>query len=204
MNIFATGPVGVGKRTTLERRLQEHAHTRPDPSGWVYLHNFADPREPIAVRLNTGEAQRLAADMRDFLEDARGELVAAFESELYAQRRRQATEPVEHEQEAARILSIPDDVTQVGLLPVAYTTVMTMMRILQEKGYLTKVAQEKAHVYRPARPRQQVVGAMLRDFVDRVFDGASDALLLHLARDNKLTPKQKRLLTRLLDEYEEE
>ncbi len=88
--------------------------------------------------------------------------------------------------------------------PVAYTTVMTMMRILQEKGYLTKVAQEKAHVYRPARPRQQVVGAMLRDFVDRVFDGASDALLLHLARDNKLTPKQKRLLTRLLDEYEEE
>jgi len=87
---------------------------------------------------------------------------------------------------------------------VAYTTVMTMMRILQEKGYLTKVAQEKAHVYRPARPRQQVVGAMLRDFVDRVFDGASDALLLHLARDNKLTPKQKRLLARLIDEHEEE
>jgi predicted transcriptional regulator len=88
--------------------------------------------------------------------------------------------------------------------PVAYTTVMTMMRILQEKGYLTRVAQERAHLYRPARPRQQVVGAMLRDFVDRVFDGASESLLLHLARDNKLTPKQKRLLTRLLDENEEE
>jgi predicted transcriptional regulator len=88
--------------------------------------------------------------------------------------------------------------------PIAYTTVMTMMRILQEKGYLTKAAQERAHVYRPTRPRQQVLGAMLRDFVDRVFDGASDALLLHLARDNRLTPKQKRLLTRLLDENEEE
>lgn len=87
---------------------------------------------------------------------------------------------------------------------IAYTTVMTMMRILQEKGYLTKVVREKAHVYRPARPRQQVVGAMLRDFVDRVFDGASDALPLHLARDDKLTPKQKRLLTRLIDEQEEE
>jgi predicted transcriptional regulator len=87
--------------------------------------------------------------------------------------------------------------------PVAYTTVMTMMRILQEKGYLTKVAQERAHLYRPTRPRQQVIGAMLRDFVDRVFDGASDALLVHLAKDNKLTPKQKRLLTRLLEEEEE-
>jgi BlaI family transcriptional regulator, penicillinase repressor len=88
--------------------------------------------------------------------------------------------------------------------PVAYTTVMTMMKILQEKGYLTKVAQERAHLYAATRPRQQVVGAMLRDFVDRVFDGASDALLLHLAKDNKLTPKQKRLLTRLLDEQEGE
>jgi predicted transcriptional regulator len=87
--------------------------------------------------------------------------------------------------------------------PVAYTTVMTMMRILQEKGYLTKVAQDRAHVYAPARPRQQVVGAMLRDFVDRVFDGASDALLLHLAKDNKLTPKQKRLLARLIAEEED-
>ena len=86
--------------------------------------------------------------------------------------------------------------------PIAYTTVMTMMRILQEKGYLTKVAQERAHVYRPTRPRQQVIGAMLRDFVDRVFDGASDALLVHLAKDNTLTPKQKRLLTQLLEEEE--
>jgi predicted transcriptional regulator len=87
--------------------------------------------------------------------------------------------------------------------PVAYTTVMTMMRILEGKGYLTKVAQERAHVYAPARPRQQVIGAMLRDFVDRVFDGASDALLLHLAKDNRLPAKQKRLVTRLLEEKEE-
>lgn len=87
--------------------------------------------------------------------------------------------------------------------PVAYTTVMTMMRVLEGKGYLTKVAQERAHVYAPARPRQQVIGAMVRDFLDRVFDGASDALLLHLARDNKLTPKQRRLVARLLEEEEE-
>ena len=88
--------------------------------------------------------------------------------------------------------------------PVAYTTVMTMMRILQEKGFLTKAAEERAHVYTPAHPRQQVLGAMVRDFVDRVFDGASEGLLLHLAKDNKLTPKQKKLLTRLVDDKENE
>jgi BlaI family penicillinase repressor len=88
--------------------------------------------------------------------------------------------------------------------PIAYTTVMTLMRILQEKGYLTKVTHEKAHVYRPAKPRQQVIGGMVRDFLDRVFDGASDALLVHLARDNKLTAKQKRIVERLLDDKDPE
>jgi predicted transcriptional regulator len=86
--------------------------------------------------------------------------------------------------------------------PVAYTTVMTMMRILQEKGFLTKVAEDKAHVYAPTQPRQQVLGSMVRDFVDRVFDGASEGLLLHLAKDNQLTAKQKKLLAELIDDKE--
>jgi predicted transcriptional regulator len=88
--------------------------------------------------------------------------------------------------------------------PVAYTTVMTMMRILQEKGFLTKVAEDKAHVYAPTQPRQQVLGSMVRDFVDRVFDGASEGLLLHLAKDNKLTAKQKKLLSELIDDQEKQ
>jgi predicted transcriptional regulator len=86
---------------------------------------------------------------------------------------------------------------------IAYTTVMTMMRILEEKGYLRKSSAERAHVYTPAKPRQQVVGAMVRDFVDRVFDGASASLLLHLAKDNKLTEKQRRIVKQLIDEIEE-
>ena len=87
---------------------------------------------------------------------------------------------------------------------VAYTTVMTMMRILEGKGYLTKATGEKAHVYRPAKPSQQVIGGMVRDFLDRVFDGASDALLVHLARDNKLTAKQKKMVRQLIDEQDTE
>jgi BlaI family penicillinase repressor len=86
---------------------------------------------------------------------------------------------------------------------IAYTTVMTMMRILEEKGYLLKSSSDRAHVYTPARPRQQVLGAMVRDFVDRVFDGASDSLLLHLARDNKLTQKQRKIVRTLIDDIEE-
>jgi predicted transcriptional regulator len=87
---------------------------------------------------------------------------------------------------------------------IAYTTVMTMMRILEEKGYLRKAASsDRAYVYTPTKPRQQVLGAMVRDFVDRVFDGASASLLLHLAKDNTLTPKQRKIVQKLIDEIEE-
>jgi BlaI family penicillinase repressor len=87
--------------------------------------------------------------------------------------------------------------------PVAYTTVMTMMKILEEKGHLTKTLVDRAHVYQSAKPRQQVMGAMVRDFVDRVFDGAPDRLLLHLAKDGKLTGKQRRIIRRLIEEADD-
>jgi BlaI family penicillinase repressor len=87
--------------------------------------------------------------------------------------------------------------------PVAYTTVMTMMRILEDKGYLKKTTADRAHLYRPTKPRHLVVGAMVRDFVDRVFDGASDALLVHLAKDNRLSDKQRQIVKRLIEEADE-
>jgi len=86
---------------------------------------------------------------------------------------------------------------------IAYTTVMTMMKILEDKGYLKKAMVERAHVYQPVKPRQQVIGAMVRDFLDRVFDGVPDRLLVHLAKDGGLTVKQKRIVNQLIEEIEE-
>jgi len=86
---------------------------------------------------------------------------------------------------------------------IAYTTVMTMMKILEDKGYLKKAMVERAHVYQPVKPRQQVIGAMVRDFLDRVFDGVPDRLLVHLAKDGGLTDKQKRIVNQLIEEIEE-
>jgi len=85
---------------------------------------------------------------------------------------------------------------------VAYTTVMTMMKILEEKGYLVKTRAERAYVYRPARPRTQVVGAMVRDFVDRVFDGAAGSLILHLAKDRRLSKDERAKIRRIIEEIE--
>src|SRR4026209_3043514 len=86
--------------------------------------------------------------------------------------------------------------------PIAYTTVMTMMNVLEDNGYVTRKALERAHAYTPTRPRQQVVGAMVRDFVDRVFDGASGALLLHLAKDSRLSERQRKAVQRIIGEMD--
>ena len=86
---------------------------------------------------------------------------------------------------------------------IAYTTVLTMMKVLEQKGYVKRTEGERAFVYRPARPRQQVIGAMVREFVDRVFDGASRPMLLHLVKETKLTEKQRRAILRAIEETED-
>ena len=83
---------------------------------------------------------------------------------------------------------------------IAYTTVMTMMKILEEKGYLKKSQGEKAYVYRPAQPKSKVVGSMVRDFVDRVFNGSAKPLLVHLVENERLGQEELDEIASLLEE----
>ena len=86
---------------------------------------------------------------------------------------------------------------------IAYTTVMTMMNILEEKGYLDKSLLERAYVYRPTRPQAQVVGQMVTDFVNRVFDGAASGLLVHLAKDRRLSSSERKHIRRIIEGMDE-
>jgi predicted transcriptional regulator len=83
---------------------------------------------------------------------------------------------------------------------IAYTTVMTMMNILEDKGYLSKTRQHRAYLYRPTRPQRLVVGGMIREFVNRVFDGSSTPLLLQLVQQTRLTKAERGELLRLIRE----
>jgi len=83
---------------------------------------------------------------------------------------------------------------------IAYTTVMTMMKILETKGYLRKTRQERAFLYRPTRPKSQVVGGMLREFIDRVFNGAAEPLVVQLVKEKRLKEKDLQKIIRLIEE----
>jgi BlaI family transcriptional regulator, penicillinase repressor len=85
---------------------------------------------------------------------------------------------------------------------IAYTTVMTMMNILEQKGYLTKRAGDKkadrAFVYQPAQPQKQVIRSMVREFVDRVFNGSAEPLVAHLVEDRRLSEKDLEEIRRMI------
>jgi BlaI family penicillinase repressor len=79
---------------------------------------------------------------------------------------------------------------------IAYTSVLTMMNVLERKGHLRKRAEGRSFVYQAARPRGQVVRAMVREFVQRVFNGAAEPLLVHLLEDRRLTRAELEALAR--------
>ena len=84
--------------------------------------------------------------------------------------------------------------------PIAYTTVMTMMNILEQKRHLKKQRGDKAFLYHPVRPQQRVLRDMVRDFLGRVFDGSAQPLLVHLVKDRRLSEKDLREILRSLKE----
>lgn len=83
---------------------------------------------------------------------------------------------------------------------VAYTTVMTMMNVLERKGHLRKRSEGRSFLYRPTRSRQQVVGSMVREFVKRVFGGSAQPLLVHLVDEHDLSPEELDALARRIEE----
>ena len=82
---------------------------------------------------------------------------------------------------------------------IAYTTVMTTMNILEQKGYLKKAQQDRAYVYQATKPQKQVIRGMVREFVDRVFNGSAEPLLLHLVEDSRLSKTDLEDIRRMIE-----
>ncbi|HLY61434.1 MAG TPA: BlaI/MecI/CopY family transcriptional regulator [Terriglobia bacterium] len=87
---------------------------------------------------------------------------------------------------------------------IAYTSVMTTMKTLEEKGHLIRrtVAGDRAYVYGTARPQKQVIRAMVREFVNRVFDGSAEPLMVHLVKEKRLSKSDLAEIARMIQENE--
>ncbi len=99
----------------------------------------------------------------------------------------------------------PATVRQVlEALPVqprpAYTTVLTMMRLMHEKGYLDRREQGKAHIYQARLREVPTKRNLLRQLVDSAFRGSAEAVVLRLLEDEKLTARELERIRQLIQE----
>lgn len=72
----------------------------------------------------------------------------------------------------------------------AYTTILTMMRILKDKGYLTCRKEGRAHVYIPAVNRETAARKAVRQLLTKFFAGSPGELVLTFLRDEELSPEE--------------
>ena len=88
---------------------------------------------------------------------------------------------------------------KIGL---AYNTVLTTLRILEEKGYLrhAKPKDERAFVYSPVVGRAEASQSALRQVLRRYFGNSTEALVLNLLEDEKLSNEERRRIRELLNE----
>ena len=85
---------------------------------------------------------------------------------------------------------------------VAYTTVLTVLTRLEQKGFVTSDKSGMAYVYRPTVTRAKVTKSRLRSLIEQLYDGAAGPLVLQLMREKKFSADEIAELQKLIDQVD--
>ena len=83
----------------------------------------------------------------------------------------------------------------------AYTTVMSLMNVMFEKGLVKRERRGQAFVYRPRAPRKKTLSAMVGDLLGRAFDGSASAMVAHLLEQANLSEDELEEIRQAVDAY---
>lgn len=82
--------------------------------------------------------------------------------------------------------------------PLAYTTVLTILRNLEEKGFVSHRAEGRAHRYMPRIGRREARSTLVARLIAKLFHGSAEQLLVHLVHDRQLTAEDLTRIRRTL------
>jgi BlaI family transcriptional regulator, penicillinase repressor len=103
---------------------------------------------------------------------------------------------------SATVQQILDTLPQKPAL--AYNSVLTIVRILENKGYVKHVKDGRAHIYVPTVGRQEATRSEIRHLVNRFFKDSHELLVLNILEDQGIEAKELRRLRQLLQAREEQ
>ena len=80
-NLYLEGPSGVGKTMYTKKFLDKKAEKGKVPNDWVYIYNFENPNEPVAVSFPAGQGKIFASTMENFIKDVRRNIKKTFNND---------------------------------------------------------------------------------------------------------------------------
>ena len=123
--------------------------------------------------------------------------------------RRKQQMPTEAELEILHVLwdRGPSTVRQVrevlsATRPRAYTSIMSLLNIMVDKGLVTRSADGRAFIYRARKPRERTLASIVGDLLGRAFAGSPHQLVAHLLEQSKPSPAELDEIRRTIEDYE--
>jgi predicted transcriptional regulator len=87
--------------------------------------------------------------------------------------------------------------------PRAYTSVMSLLNVMTDKGLLRRSPHGRAFLYEPVSPREQTLRSLLGETLERVYNGSASLLVAHLLDQSRPSVDQLDQIRSLLDEYQD-
>lgn len=88
--------------------------------------------------------------------------------------------------------------------PTGYTTTLKLMQIMAEKGLLQRDDSQRAHVYQPVVNKEAAQRSMLRQLMDRLFDGSGAQLAMSALAEKPATAEERKAIRKLIEERRRE
>ncbi len=86
--------------------------------------------------------------------------------------------------------------------PRAYTSVMSLLNVMTDKGQLRRAPFGRAFLYEPVSPREQTLRSMLGETLERVYNGSASLLVAHLLDQSHPSGDELKQIRSLLDDYQ--
>ncbi|MFC1802637.1 Lon protease family protein [Thermoproteota archaeon] len=203
-NVYVAGLPGTGKKTAIMTYLEQKAKEMSVPPDWCYVYNFEDSQKPNALQLPSGKGAEFVSDMDKFVDEMKKALIAAFESDDYANRREETLKQYEEKKQEllnelnqkAQKAGFVLQRTQIGMLIVPVIS----GQIINEQQFSILPQNAKEEIQSRRRALQDQLRVALRQFrdIDREVEAAIEKFNKEVA-DFAIDP----LLDRVKEKYDE-
>ena len=185
-NLYLEGPSGVGKTMYTKKFLTKKAEKEKVPNDWVYIYNFENPNEPVAVSFPAGQGKVFKSTMESFVKDVRKDLRKTFNNDDFEKEKQIIKQ--EYEEKRENLLNKLNQKTMIQGFQVSSTdNGVYMMPVLDGKTLAEDEFEElDENVKREFEERSALVQ-------EQIFQALSEIKLIEKAAEKKIDEWQSNI-----------